>query len=255
MDQTDIFDHRVHLLLFLSAVTEPAMLLLLSKVNCPVDPVGSVNTRNHFEALDHPRLVSTLRDHIKNNGKTELSVQASLGEEVQKVKRGWEVTIVVDLVSGSDPLYRQSFTFLQFAKHRQPPQATTTASSETETETSGEIKGGGRADTIRVLSVDPGRWATLSKDYNPIHFFSSVAKLFGFKQRIAHGNQVLAKAITELYTSAKSQKSVSSLTVEFRRPVFVPSELEVRENRDRSGVLALEIGSGDKVQVIARCSP
>lgn len=250
IEPSDILDHPLHLLLFLSAVTEPAMLLLLSKVNCPVDPVGSVNTRNHFEALEPPRLISTLRDAVKGAGKEVLSVQASLGEGVVKVKRGWEVTIVVDLVAGSDPLYRQSFTFLQFHKHRQPlptPTTTDVTPSVSTTKT--------RSDTVRITNSDPGRWASLSKDYNPIHFFAPVAKLFGFKARIAHGNHVLAKAVTELYPLGKAPKLGSSLSVDFRRPVFVPSELDIRESRDGKGATEIEIGSGDKVQVGARFSP
>lgn len=237
-----ILDNPLHLMLFLSAATEPAMLMLLSKVNCPVDPVGSVNTRNRFEILDPKGLKSALEQHVKGIGNEKMVVMARLGDGVKQVKRGWDVTLVVDLLLGDKAIYRQSFTFLQFYKHQTPPTPVTQPPEAKKTSSS--------QSTAIITSADPGLWASLSKDYNPIHFVSALAKISGFRSKIAHGNQVLAKAISSLSNSVGTAK-VTWLEVEFKRPVFVSSTLDISESRDKAGSV-IEVGSEGKVHVIAR---
>jgi len=234
----DTISNSLHLMLFLSAVTEPAMLLLLTKINCPMDPVGGVNVRNRFEIVD-PALLGTKTDEVMREDKVEeqgWKVKTRLDPILSKVRRGWEVTIIVELVLGDDTLYRQFFTFLQFAKHSIPaapdvkhtdPDITPTAS-------------------IPLMSNDPYLWATLSKDYNPIHFSSTLARVFGFNSMIAHGNHVLAKGLAKLDVDGKGMRFME---VEFRRPAFIPSELDVSVDKAGRSVV---LGIKGKATVIAR---
>jgi hypothetical protein len=152
------------------------------------------------------------------------------------VKRGWEVTIVVELVLGTDTLYRQFFTFLQFAKHPIPPSADKISDPALN-----------RSSSIRLTGNDPYLWAALSRDYNPIHFSSLLAKLFGFKSMIAHGNHVLAKGLAKLEIDGEG---IKNLEVEFRRPAFIPSELDVSIDEGNREIV---LGSKGKASVVARC--
>jgi acyl dehydratase len=234
----DTTSHPLHLMLFLSAVTEPAMLLLLSKINCPMDPVGGVNVRNRFEIIDPQLLGKKLVEVMSEEGVMEQGwkVRTRLDPNLRKVKRGWEVTIVVELVSGNDILYRQFFTFLQFAKHSTPaPSDINHTDPEITPSTSASLS-----------SKDPYLWATLSKDYNPIHFSSTLAKLFGFKSMIAHGNHVLAKGLAKLDLNGEGMRFME---VEFRRPVFIPSELDVSVDK---GERSIVLGIKGKASVVAR---
>jgi hypothetical protein len=43
--------------IFLSAVTEPAMLLLLASRSCPINALGAVNVRNRLELVDPISLI------------------------------------------------------------------------------------------------------------------------------------------------------------------------------------------------------
>jgi hypothetical protein len=248
----DTSTHPLHLMLFLSAATEPAMLLLLSKANCPVDPVGAVNVRNRFELVDRALLEEKLKEAIntdierdvddKDVQDQEWKLVARLDPNVKKVKKGWEVMVIIELVTNSETvLYRQSFTFLQFAKHKNPIIADSKRSDEEGKE--GETS---QVGVVNMTNKDPGLWAELSKDYNPIHFSTLVAKAFGFRTKIAHGNHVLAKGLAKIPNTTEV-KGITTMEVEFRRPVFVPCELEVGQGE---GEVAL--GIKGKVHVVAR---
>jgi hypothetical protein len=242
-------------MLFLSAVTEPAMLLLLGKWNCPIDPVGSVNVRNRFEIVNPTILDGKLRE-VMSHGHEDTSVmrqgwkvRVKLDEKLTKVKRGWEVIVIVELVDGEDILYRQFFTFLQFASHSIPPPLPTTSNSE-------NLGPNTSNATVELSSNDPSLWAELSKDYNPIHFSSIIARLFGFKGKIAHGNHVLAKGIAKLDSVEEGSKgkmsmSMSWMEVEFRRPVFIPSNLDIEQSRGEE-YDQVSLGLKDKVSITAR---
>jgi acyl dehydratase len=236
----DTLSHPLHLMLFLSGVTEPAMLLLLTKINCPMDPIGGVNVRNRFEIIDPQLLDSKLKEVMASQEEMVQEqgwkVKTRLDPNLRKVKRGWEVTIVVELVLGNDILFRQFFTFLQFAKHSPP------ASSDINHPDPDIIP----STSVSFSSNDPYLWATLSKDYNPIHFSSTLARLFGFKSMIAHGNHVLAKGLAKLDIDGKGMEFME---VEFRRPVFIPSELDVGVDKGERSVV---LGIKGKASVVAR---
>ncbi len=77
-----------------------------------------------------------------------------------------------------------------------------------------------------TLQENLGRnYALISGDSNPIHIHSLTAKLFGFKQAIAHGMWTKAKAISSLQPLLKS--SALRVKVDFKQPVFLPCKLKM----------------------------
>ncbi|WVQ70168.1 uncharacterized protein L199_008393 [Kwoniella botswanensis] len=228
----DILSSGKHLQLLLSALTEPSMLLLLSKVNCPIDPIGSVNVRNKFTLIDLPLCQRSLQNTLdsESNGGPGLIARSKLDQRVKKVKRGWEFTIIVELrldqtgteTGTGSAIYKQEFTMLQFHKHPQqpsipPPNPTTSIDVES-------------IGMIDIGKEEPWNWARLSKDYNPIHTYSTAARLLGFKSKIAHGNHIVSKAIQQLSDQKiHMDKGMEGwIKVEFKRPIIVPSTLEIK---------------------------
>ncbi|MFN3359303.1 MAG: MaoC family dehydratase [Pseudomonas sp.] len=67
------------------------------------------------------------------------------------------------------------------------------------------------------------RYARVSGDYNPIHLSAVTAKLFGFPQAIAHGLWNKARTLTALAEHLPGANI--ELTVEFQKPVRLPSEV------------------------------
>ncbi|WVW83158.1 hypothetical protein I302_105176 [Kwoniella bestiolae CBS 10118] len=243
-----ILSNPYHLQLLLSALTEPSMLLLLSKVNCPIDPVGSVNVRNRFELLDPSLCQKSLEDSIQGK-KVDLVARSRLDKDVKKVKRGWEFTIIVELLFKGEAIYRQEFTSLQFHKHPVPP-GVHNRSQDIAVEPIGEFS---------IGEKEPSTWAKLSKDYNPIHTSDIAARLLGFRKKIAHGNHVVAKAIYESSDKLRAMEVGKGkkiwMEVELKRPITIPSELEIKvsDGGSEKGKQYMEIWLNGKVATSVTC--
>jgi hypothetical protein len=242
-------------LLFLSAVTEPAMLLLLASPRCPISPLGAVNVRNHFELL-RPDLCQPQSFLISHGA----GLSAKLQKESRLAKRGieydLEVTIMVpDQDNGrSDeliPVFRQVFTMLEFRKAKGAAKDTTASVKNVEPQTANTKT---MPLCLSLSRHEPLKWASLCKDYNFIHLSGFAARLFGLPGKLAHGNHVVAKAIQILEESNGMQDRKEPITwmkVQFKRPVIVPSNLVFKAPVTAGGVNRLSIHSirGEHVTV------
>lgn len=216
--------------LFLSALTEPAMLLLLAQSSCKVRPLGAVNVRNRFELL-RPDLCTepTLRSF------SGAVLTASRSKHVRRVKRGFEVDLILTLdiaagnLSGTVTVFRQIFTILQFAK------TDSTVAQKAESGSVPQASEWTDAVSFNIEYEEPSAWARVCKDYNPIHISAVAAKLFGFPGKIAHGNHVAAKAFDLLERSTLPSECTALcrsdgpiwMEIEFKRPIVVPAQLQV----------------------------
>ena len=85
-----------------------------------------------------------------------------------------------------------------------------------------------------TLAKDLGRrYAAISGDYNPIHLGALSAKLFGFKQAIAHGMWSKARCLAAL--DDVTPDSGYQVNVNFLKPVYLPSSVNfyVKPQEDR----------------------
>jgi acyl dehydratase len=224
---------------FLAGLSTPLMLLLLAKRSCPILPLGSVNVRNRFDFLN-PRLC-----HDAARGLLRaLGAEARLVSPGRRVKRGLEFDVIIEVTTGKADLvkdqviFRQTITLLQFLSRNAEPQFV-----EEELEQQGarhlpdsDLSTFDAVDQkLDIVANAPMLWATFCKDYNPIHVSSWAAKTFGFPGKIAHGNLVAGQAIAVLAGIAGPQFSKmwlpdskpSWLEVDFKRPMVVPTKLEI----------------------------
>lgn len=102
--------------------------------------------------------------------------------------------------------------------------------------------------------ADIGRqYAKVSGDYNPIHLSDSSAKLFGFPQAIAHGLWIKSRALAALEDHLPA--SNVDITVEFQKPVRLPSEVTLFASAAGShGQLRLE-GKDGIVHMVGSWQP
>ena len=84
-------------------------------------------------------------------------------------------------------------------------------------------------ETSLSLSADLGRrYAPIAGDHNPIHLYPLTARLFGFKRPIVHGMWTLARSLGEYASGLSPERSalgVGALSVKFRRPLLLPSDV------------------------------
>lgn len=102
--------------------------------------------------------------------------------------------------------------------------------------------------------ADIGRqYAKVSGDYNPIHLSATSAKMFGFPQAIAHGLWLKARTLAALDDHLPA--SNIEITVEFQKPVRLPSEIVLSASAaGSSGQLSLD-GANDLVHMIGSWQP
>jgi len=238
-----------HLMLFLSAMTEPAMLLLLASPWCPINPLGAVNVRNRFD-LVRPDLCNLSR--LVDLRTARLKAIAS--NNPRQAKRGieWDLEVVIttptDRKDGTmDIIFRQIFTMLELRKS----QSKRIPNSSHETRSSMAIPQMSESTTQVSMSVDdPLKWAAICKDYNFIHLSGAAAKAFGLPGKIAHGNHTVAKALN-LLTDSKGLRppftTSSWMEVQFRRPMVVPGVFDVstRESGKPSKTLSVSFQGKD----------
>ncbi|KNG48083.1 ricin b lectin [Stemphylium lycopersici] len=245
---------HLQLIMFLSAMTESAMLLLLASPRCPINPLGAVNVRNEFELI-RPELCELAELMNAYSAKLEAVVH----QEPRVVKRGieWDLEVRINLATDKDDqsvIFRQIFTMLEFRKIRSSQISTPSRCSDADNLAS---KPTHKSTQISLSGEDPLRWAALCKDYNFIHLSRVAAKFFGLPGKLAHGNHASAKALWSLENTEFSMPPGDKplkMQVEFKRPMVVPGvfDVELREP-DHTGTEFLILRKG-KVHAAGRYS-
>jgi acyl dehydratase len=77
----------------------------------------------------------------------------------------------------------------------------------------------------RVPADTGRRYAAVSGDVNPIHLAAPAARAFGFPRAIAHGMWTAARCLASLESWTPPAHEVR---IAFRRPVLLPSSVELR---------------------------
>ncbi|KAJ6259730.1 3-hydroxyacyl-thioester dehydratase X [Drechslerella dactyloides] len=230
----EIDGHRPTKALFLTGTTLPAMLLLLAKRGSPIQPLGCVNVRNTFEIL-RPSLctLSALRSA------EGAFVLATLESPARIVKRGVELDLRVEIrvkpEAGSDyvTIFQQVHTMLQFTKIAK---STPVSRAAMDPEFQFRLASMHATGHLGIGYMGPSEWARFCKDYNIIHTSGLAARLFGLPGKIAHGNHVVALMLKEtLGPKDEDPDAVFRLEVQFRRPVTVPTNLDVHTEVVESG--------------------
>ncbi|WP_347903841.1 MaoC/PaaZ C-terminal domain-containing protein [Pseudomonas purpurea] len=97
------------------------------------------------------------------------------------------------------------------------------------------------------------RYAGVSGDCNPIHLSAVSARLFGFPQAIAHGLWIKARTLAAL--SGHLPTANIEITVQFKKPVRLPSEVRLLASAaGSSGDLQL-VGAGDLEHMVGHWRP
>lgn len=102
--------------------------------------------------------------------------------------------------------------------------------------------------------TDIGRqYARVSGDYNPIHLSAASAKVFGFPTAIAHGLWNKARTLAAL--ADHLPRANLEITVHFRKPVRLPSEVTLLASAPgSSGELRL-VGAGGLQHMVGQWQP
>jgi MaoC like domain len=190
----------------------PLHMELMTSGSFPFPAVGLVHLANRIEQ----------RRAIDAAERLDVSVRAT---PVEPHPKGRTFSIVTEVAADGDVVWEETSTMLRRgggsgersgAQRPEPPAATV----------QWKLDGGlGR------------RYAGVSGDSNPIHMHPLSARLFGFPRAIAHGMWTKARCLAAL-------PEVSTVDVEFRRPILLPSKVGFGRDGERFAVR-----SGDEIHL------
>lgn len=185
----------------------PLQLAMLSAPDWPIRPVGLVHLGIDFHL------------HRPLQAGEEVTGRCRLGASAM-TPRGLEFEMLLDLDgTGGEPVWRgQSRVLARGPRNR--------------------IRSGGRESTngVTVPALQPAgritasprtawQYARVSADWNPIHLGWLGARLFGFRQPVAHGMWSVARALAVLGVGDGAQPA--SVEAVFKAPLYLPMQVAV----------------------------
>ncbi|KAL1954294.1 hypothetical protein VTO42DRAFT_1436 [Malbranchea cinnamomea] len=255
-------------ILFPVAHSTPMLPLVFIQPNCPITPLGAVNTENRFNFLDPAACRAIASSNPEN-----LRMRARFGGSDRpgwRTEKGVEFTIEIDIycVDSGKSLMTQHVSILKFVGSKGPrtPRAKVAVAAAGNPLVTADSQDSTGLIPLSLDSKAPRDWAACTLDYNPIHISYLASRyLFGFPGVIAHGNLVLAVLIETVEAKKRSSTSCSSseidlfhekiclssspvaVLVRFRRPVIVPTRLEAQISGSITQTQTFQIMAGRKV--------
>ena len=183
---------------YLHMIGFPLFLKILIQQDFPMRAMGQVHLRNQISV------------HHQFDIRQPIEMTAAIGGSVL-TSRGLEWNIDVSARVDNQVVWSGESVFLHRCKTGIPREAVAPIRHECEPQ------------NWQVDAYIGRRYARVSGDYNPIHLTDITAKLFGFKQAIAHGMWSKARCLAALDQQLPDEGY--SVDVTFHRPLFLPSQV------------------------------
>jgi acyl dehydratase len=183
---------------YLHMIGFPLFLKILIQQDFPMRAMGQVHLRNQISV------------HHQFDIRQPIDMTAAIGGSVL-TSRGLEWNIDVSARVDNQVVWSGESVFLHRCKTGIPREAVA------------PIRHEGEPQNWQVDADIGRRYARVSGDYNPIHLTDITAKLFGFKQAIAHGMWSKARCLAALDQQLPDEGY--SVDVTFHRPLFLPSQV------------------------------
>lgn len=183
---------------YLHMIGFPLFLKILIQQDFPMRAMGQVHLRNQISV------------HHQFDIRQPIDMTAAIGGSVL-TSRGLEWNIDVSARVDNQVVWSGESVFLHRCKTGILREAVS------------PIRHEGEPQNWQVDADIGRRYARVSGDYNPIHLTDITAKLFGFKQAIAHGMWSKARCLAALDQQLPDEGY--SVDVTFHRPLFLPSQV------------------------------
>lgn len=193
---------------YLHVVAMPMHMQLFVARNFPVKVLGLIHLRNTIRVLGDLDVKTPLRLRVH----FDTMRLTDFGQE-------YDFTTSYDQNGGT--VWEEMSTM--FARGNAAPKE---GSKRPTIERSAHPESGVATETLEVAENTGWRYAQVSGDFNPIHLTARTAKMFGFKQAVAHGMWSLGRCLA----SAASQLPAGKMQIDtqFKLPVYIPSQALAR---------------------------
>jgi hypothetical protein len=152
-------------------------------------------------------------------------------DNVREVPRGHEFDLHTTAAFRGEPVWSSTTTVLSMSGRK----SGASSSGGARPAAAEAAQGGGTVVQLRLASNLGRQYSALAGDWNPIHFSAVTARPFGFRKAIIHGMWTFARAVAEL--DIEPMASNLTYTVDFRRPVPLPSTIAVGKRTEGDTIL------------------
>jgi hypothetical protein len=221
--------------LYPQMLTFPLAMEFFASEHCPWPAMGTVHLGN--------RIVQ----HAKLNVGDVLRVEMRTGELLAHEK-GQIFTLEFAISRDEELVWEGTMTALRIGVKNPVGQEYTSALSA-DVDLSCQATFSAPADIGR-------RYGLVSGDMNPIHLTAASAKLFGFRQAIAHGLWTKARALAAMLPRQPIEKA--EVVVEFKTPLYLPgraslwSARQVKGKQPHNAIFEVRNAKGDKPHLRAQ---
>lgn len=214
-------------------IASPLHMYLMSRKDHPFPMLGMVHLHNSIEEIKPLEFG------------TQYDVVAVIGE-TRSIPQGREFDVHTEFVLEGETVWKSTMTVLCRVKGMPKPSTKPAAPEPLSVAQSKYIP-------LRVPEDQGRKYAKVSNDYNPIHLYANTAKMFGFKQAIAHGMWTAAKTLSLL--TPQMGKAPTRFDLSFKQPVFLPSSSSLKYVvADGAAEFELLSDKGSKVQIAGKIS-
>jgi acyl dehydratase len=193
---------------YLHVVAMPLHMQLFVVKNFPVKVLGLIHLRNTIRVLGSVDTAKPLRGRV-------------YFDTMRITDFGQEYDFITRFEQSGHVIWEEVSTM--FARGTAPPKE---GSKRPSIERSMHPESGVATETLEISENTGWRYAQISGDFNPIHLTARTAKMFGFKQAVAHGMWSLGRCLGA--AAPHLPRSQMQIDTQFKLPVYLPSQALAR---------------------------
>lgn len=201
-------------LLYPQMLTFPLAMAFIGSEDCPWPGMGTVHLANR------------VRQHARLNAGDTLRVEMRTGKMIAHEK-GQIFNLEMGILRDDKLVWEATQTLLRIGVKAPVGPAFASALGS-------ELPLSHQTDFVAPSDIGR-RYGMVSGDLNPIHVSALSAKLFGFRQAIAHGLWTNARALVAMLPQAPLAQA--EMNVEFKTPLFLPARASLWTTRELKGAL------------------
>lgn len=218
-------------LLFPHSFLGPLHLQMMTHKDFPLKLLGSLHHRNHVIQYQ-PLEIEQAYDVFLKLGALRYGPQ------------GLDFDLHTDIKTGDKTLWSSVASFLVRKKHGREPMESPLGALVT------NIAGESQERLAFQVPASVGKsFGLITKDINPIHMSSLLAKLFGFKRDLAHGMWALGRGCEPLIRSLIWQEPIR-MDVAFKGPVYMKDRVRLMESQDQEGHFEFYSGTNERPSIV-----
>jgi acyl dehydratase len=215
---------------YLHVVAMPMHMQLFIARNFPVKVLGLIHLRNTIRVLRDVDIASALRLRVHF-------------DTMRLTDYGQEYDFVTRYEQNGETVWEEISTM--FARGNAPPKE---GAKRQAIERSLHPESGVATETLEIQEDTGWRYARVSGDFNPIHLTARTAKMFGFKQAVAHGMWSLGRCLAAATPQLPNGKI--QIDTQFKLPVYIPSQALSRTWSAGNGVdISMCTPRGDRLHL------